>query len=182
VLASFRVQLQRPDWVNAGAVDAAAVFERGEIWRLATALFLHADVGHLLSNLASGIFVFAAVTSTMGRRAGWVLITLAALAGNLATALARYPEPYISIGASTAIFAALGLLTGRAVRVAACSSAWRRWRAMFVPLAAGLTVLSLYGAGGVRIDVGAHLCGFAAGLGLGFAVSRGVRLSAAPRP
>lgn len=181
VLAAFRLQLHRPDWVNAGAVDAVAIFERGEIWRLATALFLHADVGHLVSNLASGIFVFAAVTSTIGRRAGWASIAGAALAGNLATAFARYPQPYLSIGASTAIFAALGLLTGRAVRVTARSIAWRRWRAMFVPLAAGVTVLALYGAGGVRIDVGAHLCGFLAGLAAGFAVFRGLRFSAVPR-
>jgi rhomboid protease GluP len=179
VLGAFRLQLQQPDVVNAGALDAAAIFERGEIWRLGTALFLHADLGHLVSNLASGIFVFAAVTSTMGRRAGWLWITLAALAGNFVTALARYPTPYVSIGASTAIFGALGLLTGRAVCVAARSKAWR-WRAMFVPLAAGLSVLGLYGAGGVRIDLGAHVCGFAAGFGFGVAVSRRITV-ASPR-
>lgn len=181
VLAAFRVQLQRPDWVNAGAVDAAAIFERGEVWRLATALFLHDDLGHLVSNLASGIFVFAAVTTTMGRRAGWAWIAVAALVGNLATALARYPAPYLSIGASTAIFGGLGLLTGCAVCVGARSRASQRWRAAFVPLAAGITVLGLYGAGGVRIDLGAHLCGFGAGLVLGFAASRRATFSA-PRP
>jgi rhomboid protease GluP len=172
VLAAFRVQLLWPQAVGIGALDAAALFERHEVWRVATALFLHGDVGHLVSNLASGVFVFAAVTSAMGRARGWALLALAALAGNAITAWARYPAPYISIGASTAIFAGLGLLTGRALRLAARVTAWQRWRAMFVPLAAGGTVLALYGAGDVQVDLGAHLCGFLAGLGLGVVATR----------
>ena len=172
VLAAFRAQAQWPNMQRLGAMDAKAVFENGEFWRIGTALFLHADAGHLLSNLASGIFVFAAVTSTIGRLRGWVLLVLAALGGNLLSAFAQFPAPYVSVGASTAIFGGLGLLTGRALRVAARAHAARRWRAMFVPLAAGFTVLALYGAGGLRVDLGAHACGFALGLALGAALLR----------
>ena len=172
VLAVFRAQLAWPRIVAAGALDGAGVFERGEIWRLVTALFLHGDVGHLVSNLAGGVFVFAAVTSTMGRARGWMLLAVAAMAGNAGTAWVRHPEPYLSLGASTAVFAAVGLLTGRALRVAARATAWQRWRAMFVPLAAGCTVLALHGAGGAQVDLGAHVCGFLAGLGLGVAATR----------
>jgi hypothetical protein len=39
---------------------------------------------------------------------------------------------------------------------------------MFAPLAAGLALLALYGAGGLNTDVGAHVSGFLAGLGFGF--------------
>ena len=104
---------------GAGALDTQAVFDRGEWWRLGTALFLHADFGHLISNVLSGMFAFAAVLSTIGRRQGWLLLALASATGNLAIAALNYPGPYLSLGASTAIFAALGLLTGRAMHTVA---------------------------------------------------------------
>jgi membrane associated rhomboid family serine protease len=158
-------------WEEAGALDPRAVFDQGEWWRLATALFLHADVGHLVGNVLSGVFVFAAVVSTIGRRRGWLLLALASLAGNLAVAALNYPGPYRSLGASTAVFAGLGLLTGRALRVLQRPGRPHRWRTVLGPLATGLTLLGLYGAGEVHTDVGAHLTGFAAGLVLGFAAA-----------
>ncbi len=158
-------------WEEAGALDPRAVFDQGEWWRLATALFLHADVGHLVGNVLSGVFVFAAVVSTIGRRRGWLLLALASLAGSLAVAALNYPGPYRSLGASTAVFAGLGLLTGRALRVLQRPGRPHRWRTVLGPLATGLTLLGLYGAGEVHTDVGAHLTGFAAGLVLGFAAA-----------
>ncbi len=169
VLAVFCGQNEWPGaWETAGALDAQAVFGHGEWWRMVTALFLHADLGHLTSNVLSGIFVFSAVLSTIGRRRGWVLLASAAIAGNLAIAALNYPGPYRSIGASTAIFAGLGLLTGRAIRAVRRARHLPRWQSVFVPLAAGLTLLGLFGAGDLRTDVGAHVTGFAAGLILGF--------------
>lgn len=164
VIGGFRAQVQWPEWTSAGALDAAAVIDRGEWWRIASALFLHADVGHLVSNLLGGIFVFSAVCATFGWRRGWALIALGALAANAASAALHHPERYVSIGASTALFAGLGVLTGRALRNAARASGLGRWRALFRPLAAGVTVLALYGAGGQRVDVGAHLLGFGFGV------------------
>ena len=171
VVEVFGVQGRWPGSTAAGALDTQAIFDRGEWWRPATALFLHADVGHLASNLLGGLLVFSAVVSTIGLRRGWLLLALASFAGNVAVAGLNYPGPYQSIGASTAVFAGLGLLTGRAIRVVERDYHPHRWRAMFVPLAAGLTVLALYGAGaagGLQVDVLAHLTGFMAGLALGF--------------
>jgi membrane associated rhomboid family serine protease len=163
----------RGRWEAAGDLDARAVFDRGEWWRLGTALFLHADFGHLISNELSGIFVFSAVVSTIGRSRGWLLLALASLSGNLAIAALYYPSPYRSLGASTAIFAGLGLLTGRAIRLVRRPGRLGRWRAVLVPLAAGATLLGLFGAGGLDVDVGAHLTGFTAGLICGFAAGVG---------
>ena len=169
VLAAYCCQDLWPERLEeAGALDAQAVFDRGEWWRLGTALFLHADIGHLVSNELSGIFAFSAVLSTIGRRRGWLLLALASVAGNLAVSALYYPGPYQSIGASTAIFAALGLLTGRALRAVGLDASARGWRSVFAPLAAGTVLLGLFGAGGIHIDVGAHAAGFAAGLVLGF--------------
>jgi rhomboid protease GluP len=130
----------------------------------------------VISNALGGLLVFPAVLSSSGRLRGWLLLLLASVAGNLAVAAANYPGPYSSLGASTAIFAGVGLLTGRAIRVGWRSAHPHRWRAMFAPFAAGLTVLALHGAGGQRVDVGAHLTGFVAGLALGFVAGlRGVQ-------
>ena len=170
LLASFWAQGFWPGWTEYGALDAAAVWQRGEFWRPFTALFLHADAGHLVANVLTGLGVFAAVISTMGRRRGWAAIAGAAVGGNLMAAAVNYAGTYRSIGASTAVFAALGLLTGRAIRRALNAEHPHRWRGMFVPLAAGVTVLGLYGAGGVEIDVLAHTTGFLAGAALGFAL------------
>lgn len=167
VLASFWAQRIWPAWTEIGAVNAQAMFGRGEWWRAATALFLHADIGHLVSNLLAGVFVFYAVVATMGRRHGWVLLALAAVAGNLGAVALHSGGEYHSLGASTAVFAALGLLTGRAMRVMLRLGRRRRWRALFVPGAAGVTVLALYGAGEQRVDVLAHFTGFLAGGVLG---------------
>ncbi len=170
VLAVFGCQGEWPGVLErAGVLDAGAVFGRGEWWRLATALFLHANTGHLVSNLLSGFFVLAAVVTTMGRARGWLLVALAAVAGNLAAAALHRGEPYQSLGASTAIFAGLGLLTGRAIRVLGRPERRHPWRAVIAPLAAGLALLGLFGTGDARTDVAAHAAGFTAGLILGLA-------------
>jgi membrane associated rhomboid family serine protease len=171
VLVAFNLQGERPNWVASGALDAAALFDRGEWWRVGTALFLHADAGHVVSNALSGLLVFAAVVQTLGRLRGWLLIVSAALVGNLAVAAVNYPVPYHSLGASTAIFGGVGVLTGRALRVVARSGHPHRRRELFVALASGLVVVALYGVGGVEVDLGAHVMGFVAGLALGFASS-----------
>lgn len=179
VLAVFWLQTLRPELTSAGALDPEAIFGRGEWWRVGTALFLHADVGHVVANGIAGIFVFAAVLSALGRRRGWLALACAALAGNFFAALAHRHDDYRSIGASTAIFAGLGLLTGRAIRIPLRSDHPHRVRLILTPLAAGLAVLGLYGAGGVQVDLLAHATGFASGLLLGFAASGSA--SVAPR-
>jgi membrane associated rhomboid family serine protease len=147
-----------------GALDPAAMFGRHEWWRPATALFLHGDASHLLSNALAGIFVFSAVLGSFGQRIGWVLLAVSAIIANLSSAALPHPGPYVSVGASTAIFAGLGLLSGRAAARVRHRSGYPRWRGVFVPLGAGLILFALWGAGGPRVDLGAHVCGFVVGL------------------
>jgi rhomboid protease GluP len=177
VIGIYWGEIAHPAWVRLGVLDSDAVFHHGEWWRVGTALFLHADAAHLISNGLSGIIVFSAVVATFGRWRGWLTLLVASLLGNVASAAINYSAPYRSLGASTAVFAAVGLLTGRAISLAAKSPARaHRWRAMFVPFAAGATVLALFGAGGVQIDVMAHLTGFLGGAFCGYVVYRSARL------
>jgi membrane associated rhomboid family serine protease len=171
VFAVFWAQGEWPGLTDATLLDARRVFEHGEGWRAASALWLHADLGHLVSNAGGGILVFSAVVATFGPGAGWFLLAGASVAGNLAAVTLHYGDDYRSLGASTAVFAGLGLLSGRAVRVLARSDHPGRWRAMLLPLVSGGAVLGLFGAGGVSIDVLAHATGFGAGLLTGYAAT-----------
>ena len=169
VMASFWMQQRLPvRWEKAGLLDTREVFNHGQVWRAATALFLHADIAHLCSNLFPGIFVFATVLPTFGRLRGWLLIALASVSGNLFSALAHYGGDYRSLGASTAVFAGLGLLTGAAARSALRVGSVHRWRRLFIPIAAGLSLLGFFGSAGVNTDLTAHFGGFLSGLLAGF--------------
>ena len=86
-------------------------------------------------------------------------MVLAGSAGTLAAAeLLR--RDFISVGASTAVFGALGVLA--ALR--------QHRRRAWVPLGAGLALLAFLGTS-KRADLAGHLCGFACGVLLGAGVS-----------
>jgi membrane associated rhomboid family serine protease len=146
---------------RAGAADAARILA-GEPWRAVTALTLHADLSHLVANVTAGAFLATAVCRTLGGGLGAILIVVAGAAGNLLNAVLRGP-PHVSVGASTAVLGAVGLLSGLAfARVRRRTGRARAW----LPLAAGLALLGMLGSD-PRSDLGAHLCGFAVGVGLG---------------
>lgn len=170
VIASYFWESAHPRWIEAGSLDADAMIRRGEWWRAITALFLHADPPHVISNVLSGLFVFWALIATLGRLRGWLALLGTAIAGNVAAVLLQANAAYRSVGASTAVFAGVGLLTGHAVRRMLGTKCPGRGRALFTPLASGLTVLALYGSGGVHVDVIAHATGFVAGVLAGAAL------------
>ncbi len=148
------------DWVEAGRVDSAAIFA-GEWWRAVTALTLHADAAHLLGNAGFGAFFGYSLGRSVGGGVCWALIVGCGMAGNLANAWLAGPD-HRAIGASTAVFAALGLLTGHSWRTG--FRVWSHWRQRIAPLIAGIGLLAFTGTGGENTDIGAHLLGFVAGL------------------
>jgi rhomboid protease GluP len=170
--ATFVGQTRDPElgrqWINRGE----AVFQGGEWWRPFTALFLHADLEHLLGNLLSGLIFTMFLARTIGPWRAWGLTLLAGTLGNLAAAWLRLGREVSSLGASTAVFGALGLLAGcgivQARRGARRGGVWP----VAVPLVAGLVLLAWLGSGGERTDILAHLAGFACGLLLGLPAGR----------
>jgi rhomboid protease GluP len=163
--------LIRPDaelerFASAFGADAARIMA-GELYRCTTALLLHADIAHLLGNVA-GLMVFGTVTaSRCGWGLGWAMILAAGIAGNWVTAW-WYGGHHLSIGASTGVFGAVGICTALSLwhsRLSKNSSfrvSWRRW----VPFAGGLALLGILGTA-PQADLMAHLSGFASGLALG---------------
>lgn len=140
----------------------------GDLYRCVTALLLHADGQHLLGNIAGLIIFGTVVASLCGWGLGWSLILASGFAGNLFTAF-WYRQDHLSIGASTAVFGAVGICTYLSLRIGMwkkdqyAQRPWRQW----MPLAAGLALLGFLGTS-PHADLMAHLSGFVFGLMIGF--------------
>ncbi len=154
------------DWFAAGEGQAGLTVG-GEWWRVVTALGLHADLGHIASNLVAGSLFGFFLAEILGSGPAWLMILLAGAAGNAANALIQ-PASHTSVGASTAVFGAVGLLAVLAVRYR--PRRWRRGLRRWAPVAAGIMLLAFLGIEGERIDIGAHIAGFAAGALIGTAI------------
>ncbi|RIL07857.1 hypothetical protein DCC79_14500, partial [bacterium] len=153
-------------WFARGALDADA-FGDGEVWRAVTALTLHADATHLAANALGGALLLAAVCLTLGPGAGLAAVVAAGTLGNAANAV-LHGTAYSGVGASTAVFGALGVLAG-AQFDRLRQGGRRRWP--WLPVLAGVLLLALLGFG-PETDVLAHVLGFGAGLGVGTAARR----------
>ena len=150
------------DWGAAGRIDSVAI-RSGQWWRVVTALTLHADFGHLIGNLVFGAFFGALLARQIGGGVAWLAILASGAAGNMLNVLLQ--REHFSIGASTSVFGALGLL-----------AAWLwlsgplqhdTWARRWAPVVGGLWLLTWLGTGGERTDIVAHLTGFVAGFVFG---------------
>jgi membrane associated rhomboid family serine protease len=149
-------------WMDAGAAMAGRI-RAGEVWRTVTALTLHADGPHVLSNAVACVVFVTAVVRLLGPGVGGWLILLAGAGGNALNALVQRPG-HDSVGASTAIFGAIGILGG--LQFGRKRGERRAWLA----LGASLALLAMLGAG-ERVDLLAHLWGLVVGLVLGVAAA-----------
>ena len=168
VFFALHVALFQRDWLGAGRLEAGALWD-GEWWRAVTALTVHLDLDHLGGNLAFGAFFGYFVGKYFGNGFGWLAVLLASTGANVLNAWVQGPA-HRSIGASTAVFAALGMLA---------TYTWRRgylrdtpWRSRIAPIVASIGLLAFTGTAGENTDLGAHLFGFIAGLGTGLCVAR----------
>lgn len=174
ILIGFFAAQSRFDLQTLGRIDAEAMLAGGEWWRAVTALCLHSDVVHLAANLVAGAGFAFLVARFFGASAGWLLILLSGALGNALNAWVHYPEAHYAIGASTAVFAALGLVTGVGVKLGLLDPQleWSQSR-WLLPALGGLTLLGMLGlgSGDGTVDVAAHFSGFASGVLVGFAGS-----------
>jgi membrane associated rhomboid family serine protease len=154
------------DWLSIGAVKAGSA---GEWWRAVTSLTLHIDQEHLLGNLMFGVFAGIGAGRLLGPGVAWASILGAATLANYLEILIA-PPAHRAVGASTAVFAALGLMVGLAWR-RSLTLRERRWH-VFAPLIAGLCLLTLLGAGTPHVDVLGHALGFLFGTAVGWLYAR----------
>ena len=160
----------RADWWERGRSTASLV-RAGEWWRAITALTLHADIVHVLSNIAFGALFVALVCELLGTGVTLFAVFVSGALGNYANAWLQ-GDNFSSIGASTAVFGALGLIGAHR---------WQRRKLVrsrgyrsLIPLVASAMLLLWLGFGGgdhlrhgERIDILGHVCGFIAGASIG---------------
>ena len=156
------------DWLAAGRIDGQR-FRDGEIWRTFTALTLHLDLRHLVGNMGFGAFFGYFAGRLLGSVAAWLTIIVAAAIANGANTL-LLDASHRSIGASTAVFAALGLLAGFVWH--GRLMAQDRWPYRLGPIVGGIALLAFTGTGTENTDIGAHLMGFVCGLAAGVLMVR----------
>lgn len=147
------------DWHQTGLADSLKI-EYGQWWRCITALTLHADSAHMAGNIGFGVLFGLLVSQHIGSAAAWLTILLSGAAGNALNAY-LYNSLHLSLGASTMVFAALGLLGVFALNTKKNyrQGSMRRW----LPFVATAALLALTGTAGERTDVLAHLSGYLCG-------------------
>jgi membrane associated rhomboid family serine protease len=163
-LIHFYIWHQGIQWEIIKEFGSSALYIiQGEYYRAVTALFLHSDIEHLTGNLL-GLFVFGTgVFSLTGYGKGSLMLLLSGFSGNITTAYFKRTL-YFSIGASTTILGAAGILT--ALEIARQKKTSVSGIRLFAPFAAGMALLGFL-SNGKNTDISAHLFGFLWGFLIG---------------
>jgi membrane associated rhomboid family serine protease len=162
----FWSMIMFPQMKMAGAVDSELI-RAGQWWRLFTAVTLHADIGHLMANMTTGIILIGFAMARFGPGTALLTTYCAGVLGNLA-GLYLYRAEHRSLGASGMVMAALGILAVQSF------SLWHKDRGFRQLLArafaAAVLILVLIGTS-PDSDVIAHFGGFFGGALFGYALS-----------
>ena len=159
---AFALSQNRPVLFKIYGAAAGPILD-GELYRVLTSLMIHANSVHLVGNIV-GVALFGTVVCRIaGPGVGGFMILTAGAAGNFFNAM-FYRGQHLSVGASTAVFAAVGILA--AYQFSKKLKGVEGLRKSWLPLAGGLALLAFLGAG-QHTDLMAHLFGFAAGVAIG---------------
>lgn len=155
-------------WRAEGMTRSLLITDAGEWWRAATALCLHADIEHLVGNALFGSLFGLFACQLYGAGWAWLATFVTGFLGNLTNAFVRGPG-HASLGASTAVFGALGIVVAAEwMRRDGRTRPLRRWG----PPILGAGLLAYLGTEGERTDVMAHVLGFAWGIVIGRVMAR----------
>ena len=160
------------DLRSVGRVDSTAL-AAGQWWRLFTAVWLHADIGHLAANASIGLMLLGLVMGRYGTGIGLLAAYLAGVGGNLMAWL-LWPSPHLSLGASGMVMGCLGLLTVQSFSFPGRNP--KTLKLLIGAILAGTMLFILFGLS-PETDFVAHLGGFLAGLILGIPLSLRPQLS-----
>lgn len=101
-----------PVLYSKGAMYTAAVISEGEIYRILSAIFLHANVNHLFNNMIMLLLVGAIIENYVGHGLFAVIYILAGILGNLLSMSYEIKNDltWVSVGASGAVMGLVGYL------------------------------------------------------------------------
>jgi len=160
-------------WFAQGTASSERILA-GEVWRAVTALTLHADMLHVLGNALSGSIFLSAVNRRLGDGRGPLVVLVAGALGNAMNAV-WHRTSHLSIGASTAVFAAVGILVATQLSIDRRAGPHTLLERM-APIVGGLALLGMLGAS-PHSDLLAHLFGLGAGIVVGLVTALAVRKS-----
>jgi rhomboid protease GluP len=149
-----------PALKKSGVMHGVAV-SHGEWWRLVTATQIHADWGHLASNLSIGFVLLGLVMGRWGTATGMSAALLAGVGGNIGNWLLQPDQ--LSLGASGVVMGCIGLLAVQPRR--AGQQNLRIWTGLLASTSGAAMLFMLLGLD-PRADVLGHAGGFMTGLAL----------------
>ena len=146
-------------WMENGMLAVEKVLA-GEWYRTVTALTLHADGAHLLSNLCGLLVFVGGVHQFAGTGLSWLLVLVAGALGNFGTAV-FFQTAHNAVGASTAVFGAVGLMGAFGVKRCLTQKPFRK--RFFIPLIGALGLFAMLGTN-PSSDVMSHIFGLLSGV------------------
>ena len=153
--------------LDAGGLSGPLIAE-GQYWRLFTAMFLHADVLHLLLNSLWLFMLGRMVESLYGGARIALIYLLAGLAGSVTSYILTSTAHAVGVGASGAIFGILGALGS--YFVANREALGEYGRQSFSGILVTSALVLVFGFLTPGIDNWAHLGGLIGGFAVGLAL------------
>ena len=172
----FGLSASHPTLRVSGEMDTAAV-SHGQWWRLFTAMWLHADLGHLASNATLGFVLLGLVMGRYGTGPGLLCAYASGAMGNLMV-YAFASKPHYNLGASGVVMGGLGLLAIQSFPLWRQAPSARKY--ILSAVIGGVMLFLLLGTA-PGTDVLAHFGGFLGGLIFGGVVTLIPNLFKAPK-
>lgn len=149
-----------------GAMITEIVLQNGEYYRLFTAMFLHADVGHLMNNMLMLVLVGAIVENYTGHAFFFFLYMLSGLFGNMISMAYEINNElrWVSVGASGALMGLVGVIVIWIIKNWNSFVHSRSTKLRLVLLALFIVQALLFQRGA---NIAAHFGGFVTGVVLG---------------
>ncbi len=171
-IAAFVFEISAGDWTDpgvlrrVGALDPYAVVERGEYWRLFSALFLHGGIAHLGFNL----FALYVLGPPLERAIGslrfvicYVISGLASSAGVVALTVLGLVDVDLLVGASGCIMGVVGAWAGFWIRHRSAPQARQQIGNVLLIVA----IQTAFDLSTPQVSLSAHVGGLIAGFFLG---------------
>jgi rhomboid protease GluP len=160
------LQIQAQVMQDLGANIPYLVYD-GQVYRLVTAAFLHANLGHLLGNVVTLYIILTRLEPCYNPGYLVTLYLLAAVSGNVLSDLASNTPNQIAVGASTAIYGYIGTLIAYLIinwAALAVLGPMRSQLACVIGMLTFFSILLSFTSSSNTVDYMGHLGGFVGGL------------------